>query len=148
MIVYRCVKRFMCSPLGRALPIGSHVARYENATRIVIDDAPRSDQDVFNILADGYVYDEPTKVTWFYGVEPPPRGTSNSGFFVRVSTAPEDNYGNVWTGFPSNSKMQLGTDGTVYLQNVTTSLWHPLRVNGPDGAVFLELGQNGVVTPP
>ena len=149
MIIYRCIKRFMCTPLERFLPVGARIARYENATRLVIDAAPRTDQDQFNIFTDGFIYVDAATVTWFYEVEPPPKGTNtDAGLFVKIGEKEEDAYGNVGTGLPANSKLEIATDGTPYFQNVTTLLWHPLRVNGPDGTVWLELGQNGVANVP
>jgi len=148
MKIYRCVKRFMCTPLGIFLPVGARIARYENVTKIVIDDAPRTDQDPFSVLADGFIYTAPGTVTWFYAVEPAPLGTSNAGFFILIGSAQEDQFGNVGAGLPTNGKMQISTDGTMYMQNMTTNLWHPVRINGPDGAVFLEIGQNGVTPVP
>lgn len=89
MKIYRCNKRFLCGPLGRYLPVGALIARYENAVRLVIQEAPTSDQDIFNVLVDGIEYSEPNKVSWFYTFE------DNSVYFSLVSTAVEDAFGNV-----------------------------------------------------
>jgi len=150
MRAYRCKKRFFCTPLERYVPKGALFARYENVVKLVMNDNPVSDVDPFGQLVDGFIYDDPAEVTWIYGVEPPPLGTSNE-YFVDLGRKGEDEFGNVGStsdGLPANSVLKVATDGTTYLQNVTTLLWHPLRVNGPDGSVFLELGQNGVPTVP
>jgi hypothetical protein len=88
MKVYRCIKQFFCSPINQYIPVNANVARYESATRIIIDNAPRSDNKS-NFLVDGVEYDNSDQVTWFYAME------DNSDFFVLVETRNEDDYGNV-----------------------------------------------------
>ena len=150
MRAYRCKKRFFCQPLARYVPAGALFARYENVTKLVMNDNPISDLDTFNQLVDGFVYVNPEQVTWIYTLEPPPLGTRND-YFTDLGKKDEDEFGNVGStddGLPDNSHVRIGTDGTMYVQNATTLLWHPLRVNGPDGSVYLELGQNGVPSVP
>jgi hypothetical protein len=150
MKVYRCKKRFFCTPLKRYLPVGALIARYENAARIVLSEAPQSDQDVFNVLVDGFVYDDPKTVSWLYSVEPPPLG-HDSRYFVVVGSKDEDQFGNVSgtsDGLPSNSKLKIDvSDGTIYLQSVTNGLWYPVRLSGVDGSVAIEVGQIGKALP-
>jgi hypothetical protein len=150
MRAYRCKKRFFCQPLKRYVPQGAVFGRYENVVKLVMNDNPVSDVDPFNQLVDGFVYVNPDEVTWIYALEPPPLGTRND-YFTDIAAKDEDEFGNVGAtsdGLPSNSQLRIATDGTMYLQNATTSLWHPLRANGPDGSVYLELGQNGVPSVP
>jgi hypothetical protein len=142
MKIYKCVQRFFCQPLKRYIPVDALVARYENAVRIVIQDAPQSDQDVYNTLVDGFVYDSPSDVTWFYHIEPP-----LAAFFVLVGTKDEDAYGNVSgtaDGLPVNSTLKV-VSNIAYLKNTTTSKWHSISVSGPDGNVTLDIEQVGVV---
>lgn len=151
MKIYRCIKQFHCTPLKRYLPVGALVARYENATKIVIQDAPRSDLDIlFNVLADGFEYVEPSMVTWIYTVEPPPLGT-HTDLFVLAGSKDEDAYGNVSgtpDGLPANSTMKIRTsDGVPFIQSVSNGLWYPIRLVGVDGGVSMEIGQVGVVEP-
>ena len=82
MIVYRCSRRFFCTPLGVYIPVGAMVARYENAVRLVVNSDPNGTVD--QLLNEGLVYEDPKSVTWFYGVEPPPRGSSTSSPFSFV----------------------------------------------------------------
>jgi hypothetical protein len=143
MKTYQCIKRFFCQPLKRYIPTGALVARYENATRIVIQDAPQSDQDKYNILVDGIVYEKPTDVSWFYSIEPP----STTDLFVLIGTKDEDAYGNVGgttDGLPVASKLKIHAD-IPYLYNTTTGKWHAIGVSGPDGNVTLDIDQTGVV---
>lgn len=147
MYIYRCTTRFLAGPLNRYIPVGALIARYENATRLVIDEAPQSDLDPFNVLVDGVVYTDPALVTWFYGMEPAPLGTSTSGAFTVVATKEEDAYGNVsatTSGLPANSELQIASDGKVYLKSVTNGLFYQIRVSGTDGAANLQIGQVGV----
>jgi len=143
MKVYRCKQRFFCTPLKRYLPIGALVARYENVTRLIIVDAPQTDQDViFNIMTDGLIYELPKEVTWFYSIEPP----NNTVLFEYMTSKDEDAYGNVSAtndGLPANSSLKI-SGGVPFLQNVDTNKWHAFRVSGPDGNVTLDIAQNGV----
>ena len=139
MKIYRCNQRFFCQPLKRYIPASAYVARYENAVRLVIQDAPQSDQDPFNVLIDGEVYDSPARVTWFYGLE------TNSTFFSLVSSATEDAFGNVSIGgFTANSKMKIFND-VPYLQNPTDGLWYAFGITGVPPNVTFVLSQNGIV---
>jgi hypothetical protein len=150
MRVYRTKRRFFCTPLARYVPAGALFARYENVVKLVMNDNPVSDVDPFNQLVDGFVYVEPAQVTWIYAIEPPPLGTDNS-YFTDLGAKTEDEFGNVGAtddGLPTNSALRIATDGTMYVQNATTSLWHALRANGPDGSAYLELAQNGVPSVP
>lgn len=147
MKIYETKSRFFVSPLERYLPKGSYVARYENVTRIIIVDEPRSDLDPFNTLVDGFEYDDPAQVTWIYEIEPPPLGTRNN-FFKLVGQKDEDPYGNVGStgdGLPNASHLRIDTvTGVPYVYNADTDLYYPLRATGPDGNVYLEVGQNGI----
>ena len=143
MKVYRCKQRFFCTPLKRYIPVDALIARYENVTRLILVEAPSSDKDIwFNILSDGFVFELPKEVTWFYIIEPP----NNTALFELVDTKDEDDYGNVsgtGDGLPANSKLKIHA-GIPYLQNVDTGLWHAIRVSGPDGNVSIDIAQNGV----
>jgi hypothetical protein len=122
------------------------IGRYENATRIVLQDAPQSDQDPFITLIDGFVFDDPSTVTWLYSIEPPPLGT-NTSFFDYVDSKDEDPFGNVSgtaDGLPANSKLKIEND-IPYLFNITTGKWNAIRVSGNDGNVSLDIDQQGVV---
>ncbi len=147
MKIYENKSRFFCTPLKRYIPEGALVARYENATKIVIIDAPRTDVDPFNQLVDGFEFDNPKEVTWLYGVEPPPLGDDTTQFTL-IGQKDEDEFGNTGAtddGLPPNSQLRIGLiTGGMYLQNVDTLLFHPLRITGPDGSVSLQVGQNGV----
>ncbi len=147
MKIYETKKRFFVSPLERYLPEGAIVARYESVTRIVIVDEPRSDLDPFNTLVDGFEYSDPEQVTWIYELEPPPLGTNNV-FFTLIASKYEDEFGNVGgsgDGLPDVSHLRIDTvTGVPYVFNADTNLYYPLRVTGPDGNVYLEIGQNGV----
>ena len=83
------------------------MARYENVTRIILVEAPQSDQDIiFNILTDGFIYELAQEVTWFYAIEPP----NNTVMFELIATKDEDAYGNVSgtsDGLPANSKLKI-----------------------------------------
>ena len=147
MYVYRCSQRFLCTPLGRYIPEGAHIARYENAVRLILDDAPVSDQDPFNVIVDGVEYSNPAQVTWFYGMEPPPLG-SVVGRFTVIATKDEDAYGNVSSnggGLPSNSELKVESDGKVYLESVTNGLFYQIRMSGTDGSAAIEVAQTGIV---
>ena len=147
MKIYRCKRQFLCTPLKRYLPAGAMLARYENATKIVIQDAPRTDQDIYGILADGFVYTNPNQVTWLWSVEPPPLGT-NTDMFEVVGSKDEDDYGNVSgtsDGLPCNSQLKVRvSDGQPFMKSVTNGLWYPIRLSGVDGSVTLDIGQIGV----
>ena len=149
MKIYRCKRDFLCTPLKRYLPAGALMARFENATKLVIQDAPASDTNVFNILADGFQYTDATKVTWLWSVEPPPLGT-NTEMFELVGSKDEDDYGNVSgtpDGLPSNSTLKIRTtDGIPFMQSVTNGLWYPIRITGVDGSATMEIGQTGSVS--
>ena len=139
MKIYECQLRFFCQPLKRYIPVGAFIARYENATRLVVQDAQQSDQDPFNILVDGQVYDSPDTVTWFYGLE------TNTTFFILTSTVAEDAYGNVSTGgFTPTSKLKIYND-IPYLQNPTDNLWYAFGIVGVPPNVTFVLSQNGIV---
>jgi hypothetical protein len=146
MKIYRSLQRFFCTPLKRYIPQGALLGRYENATRIVLQDAPQSDQDPFITLIDGFVFDDPTTVSWLYHIEPPPLGT-NTTFFELLDSKTEDSFGNVSVtedGLPAGSKLKIHNN-IPYLWNITTGKWHAIRVSGPDGNVSLDIDQNGVV---
>jgi len=146
MYIYRNNARFFVSSLEKYLPAGAIVARYENATKLTIVESPRSDVDPFNTLVDGFELDDPALVTWIYEIEPPPLGT-NTTFFTVTGQEDEDNFGNVGSGggLPAYSKLKIARpSGVPHIQNDGTGLWHPLRIVGPDGNVYLEIGQNGV----
>ena len=97
MKVYRCIRRFFATPLKRYIPVGAHICRFEEITKIVISDAPQTDLDPFDQLADGIEYDNPHDVTWLYGVEPPPLGI-DSRWFVTIASVPESACGEGVTG--------------------------------------------------
>ncbi len=146
MKIYRCIQRFFCTPLKRYIPVGALIGRYENAARIVLQDAPQSDQDPFSTLTDGFVFDDPASVTWLYHVEPAPLGT-NSTFFEVVESKDEDDFGNVSgtsDGLPAHSELRI-VNNIPYLYNITTGKWNAIRVSGPDGNVSLDIDQTGVV---
>lgn len=50
-------------------------------------------------------------------------------------------------GLPVNSKLRIAADGTPHLKNDSNGLYYPFRVDGPDGNVYFELNQTGVVLP-
>jgi hypothetical protein len=150
MKIYRCKRTFLCTPLEKYMPAGAMVARYENATRLVIQDAPETNTNPFGVLVDGIVYEDPAHVTWMWKVEPPPLGT-NTKLFELVASEVEDAYGNVGgtpDGLPSNSKLKVRTsDGQPFLQSATNGKWYPIRLIGTDGNVSLQVGQTGEVHP-
>lgn len=147
MYIYRNKSRFYVSPWGDYLPAGAMIARYEGATKIVVQNSPRSDVDPFNTLVDGFELDDPAKISWIYEIEPPPLG-NNTKFFEVVGRKDEDGYGNVGgtsDGLPDDSLFRIDvTTGIPYIYNADTGLYYPLRVTGPDGNVYLEVGQVGV----
>ena len=148
MNIYRCKKTFLCTPLKKYIPAGAMVARFVNTVKIVIQDAPESNTNPFNILVDGVQYDEPSMVTWLWSIEPPPLGT-NTSFFDFVSSEAEDAYGNVGStadGLPANSQLKVRvSDGQPFMRSVTNGLWYPIRLSGVDGNVIFEIGQTGEV---
>jgi len=149
MRIYRCKRRFFCTPLKRYVPVGTVFGRYQNITKLVMNDNPSTEVDVFQTLVDGFEYDDPSKVSWIYAIEPAPLG-DNDDYFDDLGEKDEDDFGNVAGTsdvLPSNSKLKIDSDGVMFLQNVDTGLWHPLRVTGTDGNVYLEVGQNGQATP-
>ena len=150
MKIYRNKRTFFCTPLKKYLPAGAMIARYENATKIVVQDSPESDTNPFNIVADGIQYDDARYVTWLWAVEPPPLGTNTKMFDV-VGSKDEDDYGNVSAtadGLPVNSELRIrASDGMPFMKSVTNGLWYPIRLSGTDGNVVLQIGQTGVVTP-
>ena len=75
MKVYRCIQRFFATPLKRYIPVNARICRWENVAKLVVSDAPESD-DLFTILFTGQEYDDPEQVTWIVAVEPPPLGTN------------------------------------------------------------------------
>jgi len=116
MIVYRCKSRFLCSALGRYIPVGATIARYENAIRLVVNYDPNGAVTLDTILRDGIVYEDPKLVKWFYGVEPPPTGSFTGDIFEKISTVPEDEYGNVIINSPAitiTSISNLTSNGLV-----------------------------------
>jgi len=146
MKIYRAKQRFFCTPLKRYIPAGALIGRYENATKITLQDSPQSDQDPFSTLIDGFVFDDPNCVTWIYYVDPPPLGT-NTEFFEVLDSKDEDQFGNVSAtsdGLPDNSKLKIHA-GIPYLFNTDTNRWHAFRASGPAGNVTLEIDQNGVL---
>jgi len=137
--IYRCNQRFYCTALLKYIPVGALVARYENAARLVLQDAPQSD-NYWGVLTDGYVYDSPKEVSWFYVIEPPAQS-----FFSLLDTKDEDDYGNVSgtsDGLPDNSKLKIHA-GIPYLFNLDTGLWHAIRASGPVGNVSIDIDQTG-----
>ena len=94
--IYRCKKRLFASPLKRWIPVGAHICRWESLAKIVVADAPTSN-NVQNILIEGVEYDNPSQVTWFYAVEPPPLGT-NTDFFTLIGSFPDNDCGEGTTG--------------------------------------------------
>jgi hypothetical protein len=62
MKVYIALKRQFASPLARYIPVGAHICRWEYVAKIVINDAPES-EDLLNVLVNGVEYDDPTLVT-------------------------------------------------------------------------------------
>ena len=150
MIVYQAVNQFFCSPLKRYMLQGAMVARYENATRLIIVFAPTGPLSLEELLKQGTEYTDYKDVTWFYGVEPPPRGTFLGGQFVQTMTVSEDPYGNVIYGttWPTDSKLKPDSTGRPYLQNDDTGLWHMMKLTGPDGAPNLQIALNGVAVLP
>ena len=141
MKIYRCDQRFYCTALLKYIPVGALLARYENATRLVLQDAPQSD-NYWGILTDGFVYDSPKEVTWFYAIEPPAQT-----LFSLLDSKDEDQYGNVSgtsDGLPDNSKLKVHA-GIPYLFNLDTNRWHSFRASGPVGNVTLEIDQDGVI---
>ena len=147
MKIYEAKSRFFVSPLKRYLPAGAYVARYESVTKITIVDSPRSDVDPFNTLVDGFEIDDPAKVTWIYELEPPPLGTNNA-FFKLIGQKDEDEFGNTGAsadGLPPNSLFRINTTtGVPYFYNADTDLYYPVRLTGPEGGVYMEVGQSGV----
>jgi len=88
MLVYRCIKKFHCSQLKRNFPVGALVLRYENVTKLAIQMAPDSTEEINTLVAD-FEFDDPEDVTWFYGLQPAiPTGTSE--FFTFVISYEED----------------------------------------------------------
>jgi hypothetical protein len=138
MKIYQCTTRFFCTPLKRYIPQGAYIGRYENAVRLVLQDAPQSDQDPFSTLIDGFVFDAPSEVTWFYVIEGQPTMP-----FTLISTVYEDGFGNV-TGGTSGDGL-IVRNGVPYLRNATTGKYNAIRVSGPDGSVSLDIDQTGVV---
>ena len=138
MKIYQCTQRFFCTPLKRYIPQGAYIGRYENAVRLVLQDAPQSDQDPFTTLVDGFVFEEPKQVTWLYVVEQQPNMP-----FVLVGTKDEDSFGNVVSGSVGDGL--ITKNGIPYLLNSTTGKYYAIRVSGPDGNVSLDIEQIGVV---
>ena len=97
MRAYRCKSRFFCTPLKRYVPRGAIFGRYENITKLVMNDNPSTEEDPFGQLVDGFEYDDPAQVTWIYAVEPPPLGTDNS-VFTDLGRKDEDefSYSAIW----------------------------------------------------
>ena len=140
MKIYICTQRFFATPLKRYIPVGGLVGRYENAVRLVLQDAPQSDQDPFSTLMDGFVFDDPSQVSWFHQIE---SSGSINNFFVLSGTKDEDAFGNVVGGSSGDGIIIKG--GIPYLKNATTGKYNAIRVSGPDGSVSLDIDQTGVV---
>ena len=140
MKIYQCTQRFFATQLKRYIPVGGLIGRYENAVRLVLQDAPQSDQDMFSTLMEGFVFEDPNEVSWFRQIES--SGSVNQ-FFILTSTVYEDKFGNV-TGGSAGDGIII-KNGTPYLLNATTGKYNAFRVNGPDGNVTLEIDQIGVV---
>jgi hypothetical protein len=140
MKIYQCTQRFFATPFKRYIPVGAYMGRYENAVRLVLQDAPQSDQDPFTTLMDGWVFDDPSQVSWFHQIE---SSGSVNNFFVLIGTRDEDAFGNVTGG--SSGDGLIVRSGIPYLKNASTGKYHEIRTNGPDGSVTLEIAQVGVV---
>lgn len=112
MKIYRCTKRFLCGPIKQYLPVGALIARYENAVRLVIQDAPRSDTDIFNQIVDGIEYTNASQVSWFYAFENPV-SKNKIGYFELVSSSPEDSFGNVGGGGGTGGTGSTGPTGST-----------------------------------
>ena len=140
MKIYQCTQRFFATPLKRYIPIGAYMGRYENAVRLVLQDAPQSDQDPFSTLLDGFVFDSPGEVSWFHQIE---SSGSVTQFFTLIGTKDEDAFGNV-TGGSSGDGIII-KNGIPYLKNATTGKYNAIRANGVDGAVTLQIDQVGVI---
>lgn len=140
MKIYQCTQRFFATPLKRYIPQGAYMGRYENAVRLVLQDAPQSDQDPFSTLLDGFVFDDPSQVSWFHQIE---SSGSITNFFTLIGVLPEDQFGNV-TGGTSGDGF-IVRSGIPYLKNVTTGKYNAFRVSGVDGNVSLDIDQTGVV---
>ena len=65
---------------------------------------------------------------------------------VAASAFTGDGSGLTGVPLPSNSTLRIDVaTGKTYFKNATTALWHEVRVNGPDGNVYFEIDQTGVV---
>ena len=122
------------------------MGRYENTHRLVVNSLISKKTE--DLLSDGVEYDNPALVVWFYAMEPPPLGEA-VGWFREIETREEEKLFTIMaTGLPANSHLQIGsTTGYIYMENATTGLWHRIRINGPDGNVYMEIAQNGIVSP-
>ena len=139
MKIYRCKQRFFATPLKRYIPVDALIVRYENAVRLVLQDAPQSDQDPFSTLMDGFVFDSPDQVSWFQQIVSSGVVTE---FFTLISTLYEDQFGNVTGGNSGDGFIVRG--GVPYLKNATTGKYNAIRASGPNGNVTLEIDQVGV----
>jgi hypothetical protein len=127
MKIYRCKKRFLCGPLERYIPVGAHVARYDNIVKIALLDAPDS-ENLFSILVNGVEYATPDKVTWISVLVPP----TNLDYFDFVSSIEEDAYGNVSTDTGS-------VDYVVPVWNITSgAVQSDLFTDGISGKITLD----------
>jgi hypothetical protein len=49
----------------------------------------------------------------------------------------------VSAGFPSNSKIRIDGSGDIFMENVTTGLWHQIQIDGADGSAYFEINPTG-----
>jgi hypothetical protein len=99
--IYRCKKRFLCGPLGRYIPVGAVIARYENILKMAVLDAPDSD-NLFSVVVNGVEYYQADQITWLTAMVAP----RSVEYFDLVGTVPEDAYGNV-AGPATSSSLEV-----------------------------------------
>lgn len=115
MRTYSLIKRLYVNELGRYLPVGTTIKRYETVNKIAVYNAPTSTSGVEGYQTiDNLEYDKPSDISWFIN-----RLELNTEFFTLVSTGPD--YGSGSTGsstFTSDEFTTTSLQGTFPLSAV------------------------------
>lgn len=113
MRIYEVKKRFYVSTIGRYVNVGARIYRWENISKLIIDDDPQGDP-TFYATVDGLELDGASQVVWIEVMEPP----NVTKFMTLVGTETEDSGGNIVSAGPQGP---IGLRGLQGFQGVQGS---------------------------
>ena len=139
MRTYSVVKRFFVADLNRYIPQWALIGEYENASKLVLWDAPVPLTPTIEL--DGLTYLKPEEIGWLSLLR------VNTAVFSEFMTpsvvVPEDQYGNLLIVGGDGDGLVV-RNGVPYLLNADTAMYNAVRTAGADGSVGLEVNQTGV----